>query len=56
VIHFYGNAPNQLSGLIQLNVAIPAGVRLGEVPLVVTIASGSNVFHSQAGVTVSMRD
>lgn len=50
-ISFAGEAPGLVSGVMQLNVQIPAGARSGNLPLVVSIG-GSN---SQPGVTVSVR-
>jgi uncharacterized protein (TIGR03437 family) len=40
-----------VSGVMQVNVQIPAEVRSGAVPLVVSIGNGS----SQPGVTVAVR-
>jgi uncharacterized protein (TIGR03437 family) len=48
---FAGEAPGDASGMLQLNVTIPAGVSPGEQPLVVSI--GGNA--SQTGVTVSVK-
>ena len=48
---FAGEAPGFVSGVMQLNVTIPATVGTGELPIVVSIGGNS----SQAGVTVSVR-
>jgi len=50
-VAFYGEAPSLVSGVMQLNVVIPANAPAGNLPLVVTIGSNS----SQTGVTVSVR-
>jgi trimeric autotransporter adhesin len=50
-VEFAGEAPGFVSGLLQLNVHIPANTRSGNVPIVVTIGSRS----TQNGVTVSVR-
>ncbi|HLK67466.1 MAG TPA: hypothetical protein VKU19_28715 [Bryobacteraceae bacterium] len=50
-ISFAGEAPGLVSGVMQLNVQIPANARSGSLPVVVTIGSAS----SQAGVTVAVR-
>ncbi len=36
-VQFYGEAPNLVSGVLQLNVQIPAGARSGDRPIVVSI-------------------
>jgi uncharacterized protein (TIGR03437 family) len=48
---FAGEAPGIVSGVMQLNVQIPATVASGDVPIVVSI--GGN--RSQDGVTVSVK-
>jgi uncharacterized protein (TIGR03437 family) len=45
---YAGAAPQALSGLLQVNVVVPAGVRSGEVPIQIKIGAAS----SSAGVTV----
>ena len=50
-VSFYGEAPTLVSGVLQVNVVIPANARSGNLPLVINIGSGS----SQTGVTVSVR-
>jgi uncharacterized protein (TIGR03437 family) len=48
---FAGEAPGFVSGVMQLNVAIPTNVTAGDLPIVVSIGSNS----SQTGVTVSVK-
>jgi uncharacterized protein (TIGR03437 family) len=48
---FAGEAPGLVSGVLQLNVQIPANARSGDLSLVVSIGNNS----SQTGVTVSVR-
>jgi uncharacterized protein (TIGR03437 family) len=48
---FAGEAPGIVSGVIQVNARIPAGVASGDLPVV--IMTGNRM--SQAGVTVSVR-
>jgi uncharacterized protein (TIGR03437 family) len=50
-ISFAGEAPGIVSGVMQLNVQIPAGARTGNLPLIVSIGGVS----SQNGVTVSVK-
>jgi trimeric autotransporter adhesin len=50
-IRFAGEAPGILSGVMQVNVAIPATARTGDLPVVVTVGG----VPSQNGVTVSVR-
>jgi uncharacterized protein (TIGR03437 family) len=50
-VTFYGEAPGLVSGVLQVNVTIPAGARSGNLPLLVNIGAGT----SQSGVTVSVR-
>jgi uncharacterized protein (TIGR03437 family) len=50
-VSFYGEAPNFVSGLMQLNVVVPSGAGTGAVPIVVTVGNNS----SQAGVTVALQ-
>jgi uncharacterized protein (TIGR03437 family) len=46
-----GEAPGFVSGLLQLNVEIPANARSGNLPIQVSIGARS----SQTGVTVSVQ-
>ena len=50
-VTFAGEAPQFVSGVLQLNVTIPAGAGSGDLPLVVNI--GGNA--TQTGVTISVR-
>jgi len=54
-IRFYGEAPGQVSGVLQINAEVPQNAKSGEVPLVVTFSNGGSSFSTQAGVTVSVR-
>jgi len=51
LVNFWGEAPGEVAGLLQLNVTIPANARTGDLPLLVNI--GGN--YSQAGVTISVK-
>src|SRR5882724_5390226 len=48
---FTGSAPGLVSGLIQINIQIPAVVSSGDLPIVVKVGDKS----SQSGVTVSVQ-
>lgn len=50
-VTFYGEAPGMVSGVLQLNVRIPAGLPGGSLQLVVSLGAAS----SQNGVTVSVQ-
>ena len=50
-IAFYGEAPNLVSGVMQLNVQIPLNIPSGDVPIVVSVGGST----SQNGVTVSVK-
>jgi trimeric autotransporter adhesin len=50
-VSFYGEAPGLVSGVMQLNVVVPAGAGTGAVPISVSMGTGA----SQAGVTVSLQ-
>jgi uncharacterized protein (TIGR03437 family) len=50
-VTFYGEAPGIVSGVMQVNVQVPATARSGNLPLVITVGGVS----SQSGVTVSVR-
>jgi uncharacterized protein (TIGR03437 family) len=52
VVAFAGDAPYLVSGVLQLNVQIPAGAQTG--PAVSLVMSTGGV-SSQAGVTVSVK-
>jgi uncharacterized protein (TIGR03437 family) len=48
---YAGSAPGLLSGVMQVNVQIPATAQSGNLPLVVTVGTTG----SQSGVTVSVQ-
>jgi len=48
---FAGEAPGIVSGVLQLNVVIPATVSAGDLPLIVSIGG----VPSQTGVTISVK-
>jgi uncharacterized protein (TIGR03437 family) len=48
---FYGESPGIVSGVLQINVIVPAGAGTGNVPISVSLGSSS----TQAGVTVSLQ-
>jgi len=50
-VTFYGEAPGLVSGVLQINVVVPAGAGTGPVP--VSVSMGNN--SSQAGVTVYLQ-
>jgi uncharacterized protein (TIGR03437 family) len=50
-VDFAGEAPGFVTGLLQLNVVIPANARSGNLPIVVSVGARS----SQNGVTVSVQ-
>jgi uncharacterized protein (TIGR03437 family) len=50
-VKYAGAAPGEIPGLFQINVQIPAGVQPGNVPVSVTIGTGT----SQNGVTLAVQ-
>jgi uncharacterized protein (TIGR03437 family) len=50
-VNYAGEAPGEISGVIQVNAKIPAGVGPGPVPVVIKVGG----VPSQANVTVSVR-
>jgi uncharacterized protein (TIGR03437 family) len=50
-VAFYAEAPDLVSGVMQVNVQIPTNASSGNVPIVVTVGGNS----SQAGVTVAVK-
>jgi trimeric autotransporter adhesin len=54
-VQFSGEAPDLIAGVMQLNVQIPPNARSGDLPVAVTLGTGSNASGSQPGVTVSVR-
>jgi uncharacterized protein (TIGR03437 family) len=49
--NFAGEAPGFVSGVMQVNVQIPANARSGDLPI--TVSVGGNI--SQSGVTVRVQ-
>lgn len=49
-ISFYGEAPGMVSGILQINAQIPAGLVPGTLPISVSVGGNS----SQTGVTISV--
>src|ERR1017187_6470256 len=49
-VAFYGEAPGLVSGVMQLNVQIPANAPPGNLPIAVSVGGNS----SQNGVTISV--
>lgn len=49
-VTYYGAAPGEVAGLMQVNVQIPAGVQPGDVPVVIFVGGVA----SQAGVTLAI--
>jgi uncharacterized protein (TIGR03437 family) len=57
-VAFAGSAPGFVSGVLQVNVIIPAGLTSGQQAVVVTLGdptAPSGSFSSQAGVTVTVQ-
>jgi uncharacterized protein (TIGR03437 family) len=57
LVQYYGSAPGLVSGVMQVNVEIPANAPSGAVPIVITLtdpATGLS-FSTQAQVTVSVQ-
>jgi uncharacterized protein (TIGR03437 family) len=50
-VSFYGEAPGDVSGVLQINVTVPAGPLTGAVPISVSIGTQT----TQANVTVSLQ-
>lgn len=48
---FYGEAPNLVSGVMQINVQVPTNVASGDLPIQVSVGAST----SQLGVTVSVQ-
>lgn len=49
-VQYAGEAPNQIAGVIQVNVSVPGNLSQGALPLVLTLGNAS----SQPGVTISV--
>jgi len=56
-IVFFGEAPGIVSGVMQINVQIPANARSGDLPIVVTVGSAQSqtTGNNVGAVTVSVR-
>ena len=50
-VSFYGEAPGLVSGVLQLNVVVPAGAGTGQQPISISLGNAS----TQAGVTVALQ-
>jgi uncharacterized protein (TIGR03437 family) len=50
-VQYAGAAPGQVAGLMQVNVKIPAGVSIGDVPIEIQVGDAK----SQPGMTISVR-
>jgi uncharacterized protein (TIGR03437 family) len=50
-VSFYGEAPNLVSGVLQMNVIVPAGAGTGPQQISVTLGAAS----TQAGATVALQ-
>lgn len=53
-VAFYGEAPNLVSGVLQINAIVPQNAPLGNDTISVAIGTGANS-SSQAGVTVNVQ-
>ncbi len=49
-VAFYGEAPDMVSGVMQINVQIPANAPSGNLPVSVSVGGSG----TQSGVTVSV--
>ncbi|HXB73924.1 MAG TPA: IPT/TIG domain-containing protein [Candidatus Acidoferrales bacterium] len=49
-VQFAGEAPNEVSGVMQVNLTVPANLPAGALPLVLTVGAAS----SQPGVTIAV--
>jgi adhesin/invasin len=49
-VTYYGAAPGEVEGLMQVNVQIPAGVQPGDVPVVISVGGVA----SPPGVTLAV--
>jgi uncharacterized protein (TIGR03437 family) len=56
-VQYYGTAPGEISGVMQVNVQIPATALTGPLPIVITLtdpATGLS-YSTQGQVTVSVQ-
>jgi uncharacterized protein (TIGR03437 family) len=56
-VQYYGSAPGEISGVMQVNVQIPANAPSGALPIVITLTNPSTglTYSTQAQVTVSVQ-
>jgi len=56
-VEYYGSAPGMVSGVMQVNVQIPAGAASGDLPIMVTLSDPVTglSYNTQARVTVSVQ-
>jgi trimeric autotransporter adhesin len=50
-VDYYGSAPDEVYGVMQVNITIPAGVTAGQQAVVITVGTS----QTQSGVTVSVQ-
>jgi uncharacterized protein (TIGR03437 family) len=57
VVQYYGSAPGLVSGVMQVNVQIPATAPTGALPIVITLTDPATGFSysTQGQVTVSVQ-
>jgi len=57
VVQYYGSAPSLVSGVMQVNVQIPANAPTGALPIVITLTDPTTglTYSTQAQVTVSVQ-
>jgi len=57
LVEYYGSAPGLVSGVMQVNVQIPANAPSGAVPIVITLTDASTglSYSTQSQVTVSVQ-
>jgi uncharacterized protein (TIGR03437 family) len=53
-VAYYGSAPGDVEGVMQINVQIPSGLIAGAQPIVITLGSGNSTYSTQNGVTVQV--
>ena len=56
-VQYYGSAPGEISGVMQVNVQIPANAPSGALPIVITLTDPNSglSYSTQAQVTVSVQ-
>lgn len=50
-----GGAPSLLAGVIQINLAVPAGVKPGDAEVIITVGEGNDEYPSLSGVTIAVQ-